>query len=172
MSLSNKLGTSFANVADKVKVKVVHIKTDEAEFDLRIKIPLKAEFETIMTEILTPNEERVNEIYEKSAKPFQEQIDKGGQEFLDTINNDKDYIVVKDNDLIVDGNSIRQYAMLTAMSEKKIERYFQLIISDTDVPVNETYQEIMAQLPEEVVKIILDEIEKAIRPNYDSVKKN
>ena len=37
---------------------------------------------------------------------------------------------------------------------------------------NETFEQIEQEFPDEVIKKIVDEIEKAIKPTYDSVKKN
>ena len=96
----------------------------------------------------------------------------GGEEFLKAINKDKDFIIVKDNDIIVDGNSIRNVATLSVMWEIKVEQYFYLLVSETGEPITESFEEISKEFPEDVIKQIVNEIEKVIKPDYSSVKKN
>ena len=172
MALANKLGSQYTAVKDKVKSKVIHIKAGETEFELKVRIPLKAEMETLNEFIMTANQDKVKLVYEKLSAPVKKSIDEGGEKFLEALNKDKDFIIVKDDDIIVDGNSIKNVATLSVMWEQKVEKYFQLLISETGEPITETFDEIAQEFPDEVIKQIVDEIEKAIKPTYDSVKKN
>lgn len=172
MSLSNKLGSSFADVSDKIKIKTIHIKTDETEFDLKIRVPLKAEIEQINLDIMTPNKEKADAFFAKYKATVDTSIQEGGEDFLKIMNENKNYIQIKDDDILIEGTSLKSYANMSAIMEQRVERYFKLIISDTSEPINETYEQIIAELPEEIVKKIVEEIEKAIRPDYNSVKKN
>ena len=47
MAFADKLGSKYTAVKDKVNLRVLHIKTDEAEFDLKVRIPFKQEMESI-----------------------------------------------------------------------------------------------------------------------------
>lgn len=172
MALANKLGSQYTAVKDKVKSKVIHIVAGEAEFDLKVRIPLKAEMESLNEFIMTANQDKVKIIYDKLADPVKKSLNEGGDDFVKALNKDKDYIIVKDDDIVIDGNSIKNVATLSVMWEQKVEKYFQLLISETGEPITETFEQITQEFPDEVIKQIVDEIEKAIKPTYDSVKKN
>ena len=172
MALANKLGSQYTAVKDKVKSKVIHIVAGEAEFDLKVRIPLKAEMESLNEFIMNANQDKVKVIYDKLADPVKKSLNEGGDDFVKALNKDKDYIIVKDDDIVIDGNSIKNVATLSVMWEQKVEKYFQLLISETGEPITETFEQITQEFPDEVIKQIVDEIEKAIKPSYDSVKKN
>ena len=172
MALADKLGSQYTAVKDKVKSKVIHIVAGEAEFDLKVRIPLKAEMESLNEFIMDANQDKVKVIYDKLADPVKKSLNEGGDGFVKALNKDKDYIIVKDDDIVIDGNSIKNVATLSVMWEQKVEKYFQLLISETGEPITETFEQITQEFPDEVIKQIVDEIEKAIKPSYDSVKKN
>ena len=133
MALANKLGSQYTAVKDKVNLRTIHIKTDEAEFDLKVRVPVKQEMESINETIVANDELKVNELYKKLSAPVKKSIDAGGEEFLKAINKDKDFIIVKDNDIIVDGNSIRNVATLSVMWEVKVEQYFHLLVLKNEI---------------------------------------
>jgi hypothetical protein len=58
------------------------------------------------------------------------------------------------------------------MYELKVEEYFHLLQSETGEPVNESFEEIGEELPEAVIKLILEKIEQAVKPDYNTAKKN
>jgi predicted metal-dependent hydrolase len=172
MALANKLGSQYTAVKDKVNIKKLHIKIDEAEFELRVRVPLKQEMESINEAIIDVDETKVQALYDKLSAGIKKTLEEGGEEFIKAINKDKDFIIVKDNDIIIDGNSIRNTSTLSIMWENKVEHYFHLLVSEIGEPINETFEQINQEFPEEVIKQIVNEIEKAIKPTYDSVKKN
>lgn len=54
MALANKLGKSYTKVQAETKLKTIHIDLDEVKFDLKVRVPLKKEMETITATILSP----------------------------------------------------------------------------------------------------------------------
>ena len=172
MAFADKLGSKYTAVKDQVKIKVIKIQAGEVEFELKVRVPLKQELESINETIVAVDELKVEELYNKLSAPVKKSIDEGGKDFLEQINKDKDFIIVRDNDIIVDGNSIRNVATMSIMWQLKVEEYFHLLISETGEPINETFEQIEQEFPDEVIKKIVDEIEKAIKPTYESVKKN
>jgi len=172
MALANKLGKSYTKVQAETKLKTIHIDLDEVKFDLKVRVPLKKEMEEITNRIISPSAERIEAIYERLSSPLRKTIEEGGEEFIKALNEKKETIIVREDDLIVDGTSIRQVANFSAVEECKVEEYFHLLISETGEPVNETYEQITAEFHEFVVKEILQAIEESIKPDYKTVKKN
>lgn len=172
MTISNKLGASFASVRDKLKTRNFKVTFDDAQFDLKVRIPLKHEMEAISERIQTPNAEVVEKIYKAFSTPLLATLEDAGETFLTALNEGEQKIVVANDDVIVNGTSMRQVAAMTAMWQTRVEQYFHLLQSDSGEPITESFNEIMAEFPEQVVKLIVDGIENAIKPDYQNAKKN
>lgn len=172
MSFASKLGKSYEQVKDQAKIKKITIELGEVKFDLKVRIPLKQEMEDLLDKIANPSEERISVLFEKLSKGVKGAIEEGGADFLKTINDGKEVIVVTDDDIIVDGTSIRQVAKMTAINECQVEEYFHLLQSENGEAITESYSEIAAEFPEQVIKEIIAEIDGAIRPDYKTAKKN
>jgi hypothetical protein len=172
MALSNKLGKSYEQVKAVANIKTITVDLGDVKFNLRVRIPLKKETEEITARIVAPSEERIKKCFDRFAAPIQKTIAEGGKDFLEAINNGKETIKVLDDDLIIDGKSVKQVANFAAIEETRVEEYFHLLVSENGEAINETYEEITAEFPEFAVKVILGTIENAIRPDYKTVKKN
>lgn len=167
MTLGSKLGKAVQQ--DTLQVRKITVDLGETKFDLRVKVPLKKQIEDINARIFSPGPERTEVIYQRLAGPMLKTLQEGGEDFVKALG---ESVVVKDDDLIVDGTSLRQVAQIQAMEETKVEEYFHLLVSEIDESVNETYDQITEQLPEFVVKEIVTAIQGAISPDYKSIKKN
>jgi len=88
------------------------------------------------------------------------------------LNADKQIITVLDDDMIVDGNSVKQVATFNAMWETKVEEFFHLLQSENGEAIDETYEQISEEFPEPVIRQIVEDIESAIKPDYKTAKKN
>jgi hypothetical protein len=172
MALSSKLGKSYEQVKAVANIKTITVDLGDVKFNLRVRIPLKKETEEITARIVAPSEERIKKCFDRFAAPIQKTIAEGGKDFLEAINNGKETIKVLDDDLIIDGKSVKQVANFAAIEETRVEEYFHLLVSESGEAINETYEEITAEFPEFAVKVILETIENAIRPDYKTVKKN
>ena len=125
--------------------------------------------EKINNRILEPSQDRIDAAYIKLTEPILKVAKEGGDEFMSAVDNK---LTILDNDIILDGKSMRQIANFVAIDEAKVEEYFHLLVSETNEPVSETYEEITAEFPEFAVQEILKAIEQAIKPDYKTVKKN
>ena len=159
-------------VQEQVRIKTITIDIGSTKFDLKVRIPLKAEMEQMLEKISAPANERVEMVYQKLAKPVLDSIQEGGEDFVSALNSEKEMIRILDNDVILDGNSIRQVAQFNAIMEQRVEEYFHLLQSEIGDPIDETYEQIAAEFPEPVIKEIMQAIEGAIRPDYKNAKKN
>ena len=167
MTLSSKLGASFDQVKDQIKIKPITLTIGEATFTLRVRVPVKREMESIVEAITNPPSEVTEAAYKRLSQPILDAVQEGGEAVAEA-----GKLQIKDDDLIMDGTSVRQVATFTAMWETKVERFFSLLQSETDEPINEKYEQIAEEFPESVIKQIIEEIEAAVRPDYKSAKKN
>ena len=170
--IANKLGASFNEVKNQIKFRTINIDLGEVKFDLKVRILLKREMEDLVAAISSPPKEKVAEIYAKFTAPILKSIEEGGEGFLDAVNSEKQMLIVKDDDIIVDGSSVKQVASLSASWQIKVEKYFSLLQSDSGEPITENFEQISEEFPESVIRKIVEEIENALKPNYGEVKKN
>jgi len=158
MTFAQKLGGSYEAVKDQVKIKKLTIEVGTVKFDVRVRIPLKKEMEALIEEVANPSEEIINRIFDRLSKPVLDSVKDGGEDFLKAINAEKDVIVITKDDLMLDGQSVRQIAMFTAMWENKVERYFHLLQSESGTPIDETFDQIAEEFPEPVIRQIVEAI--------------
>lgn len=172
MSLSKKLGPAFEKTKDSIQIKTITVDLGDVKFDLQLRVPKKKEMEALNGRILSPSKERVDAAYEKIAGPMLKTLTEGGAEFLDALNKNKKTVIVSDDDLVVDGTSLRQVANFSAIEDARVEEYFHLLISQTGEPITETVEEIGEEFPEFAIKEIIQTIQNAISPDYKNAKKN
>ena len=172
MTFAQKLGASYSQVRDQVKIKKIEIIVGSVIFNLRVRVPLKREMEQMLERISNPSPELIEKIYERMSKPLRESIAEGGDDFLEVLNKDKQVITVLDDDIVLDGNSVKQVATFTAMWETKVQEFFHLLQSESGEPINETYEQIAEEFPEAVIRQIVEDIEASVKPDYKTAKKN
>jgi hypothetical protein len=172
MSFADKLGKSYGVVRDQAKIKKIDIELGEVKFNLKVRIPLKHEMESITEKIANPDPEKVELIYNDLTKTMKQSLEDGGEEFLKLLNSEKETIKVTDDDIIINGTSTRQVSNMTAIWQTQVEQYFHLLESETGDPIDETYEQISSEFPEQIIKEIVTAIDGAIRPDYKTAKKN
>jgi hypothetical protein len=172
MKLATKLGKSYEQSRDQAKIKTINLEIGNARFSLRVRIPLKKQMEEMIEKISSPSPEHVEAIYNKLADPLIKTLLDGGEDFAKAMAESESGIVITDNDVYVQGSSVRQVATFQAMWETKVQEYFHLLQSETGEPITETYDEIAEEFPEPVIKQMVEDIESAIKPDYKTAKKN
>jgi hypothetical protein len=172
MTFAQKLGASYIVVRDQVKIKKIAVTVGSVAFNLNVRVPLKREMEQMLERISNPNTETIEQVYQRMSKPLRESIAEGGDDFLEVLNKDKQVMTILDDDIILDGNSVKQVATFTAMWETKVQEFFQLLQSESGEPINETYEQIAEEFPESVIRQIVEDIESAVKPDYKTAKKN
>jgi hypothetical protein len=172
MKLATKLGKSYEQSRDQAKLKTINLEIGNARFSLRVRIPLKKQMEEMIEKISNPNPEYVEAIFNKLADPLKKTIQDGGEDFAKAMAESETGLVITDNDVLVQGSSVRQVATFQAMWETKVQEYFHLLQSETGEPITETYDEIAEEFPEPVIKQMVEDIESAIKPDYKTAKKN
>lgn len=168
-NITKKLGASFESVAPNLKYKTIKISYRDQEFALTIRIPLKKEMEQLIEKISSPSEKKIDKYFEEVAKTVRTTMQTAGDAEIEAL---EKVVELKDDDVILNGNSLKLHARMKAMWATKVESYFALIKSQTDEPVNETYEELSKTFDDEEINIIIKEIEQAIKPDYKTAKKN
>ena len=172
MTISNKLGSSYESMRAASRNKTIKVSVNDVQFDLKVRVPVKREMDEITSKLSTPDRDLVEKLYEEMSKPLRDTVADVEEGFLAALNADGEKMRFTDNDVIVNGTSVRNVATLTALWQKQVELFFSLLQTETGEPVNETYQEIADEFPEAGIREIIKCIDAAIRPSYQDAKKN
>lgn len=172
MSISSKLGAEYQSVRAASKFKTITVKLNDVVFSLKVRIPVKREMEAITSAITEPPEAQVATLYATLASPLRKTLQEADEGFLEAVNAEATRFVVTDDDIVMDGTSLRHLARMTAVWQSQVEKYFSLLESATGEPITESYAEIAEEFPENVIREIVAQIDEVIRPNYKDTKKN
>ena len=124
------------------------------------------------SKVRNPNEDLIETLYQKLAGPLRKTIEDANPDLIKALNTQESEIKILENDVLVSGTSVRNIAQLQASWQIQVEQYFGLLQSVTGEPITESFEEITEEFPENAIKEIIAQIDKAIRPNYQDTKKN
>jgi hypothetical protein len=172
MTISNKLGASYESIRAAARIKTIKVAINDMECELKVRVPVKREMDEITTKLNTPDTDLVEKLYLDMAGPLKESVASVEEDFLAALNADGEKMRFTDNDVIVNGTSVRHIATLTALWQRQVELFFSLLQTETGEPVTETFKEIADEFPEAVIRDIIKSIDEAIRPSYQDAKKN
>lgn len=150
----------MTRLSDSLKTSpALRVKTFElAGHTFKVNVPLTAELEEI--------NKRYIEISEEDK---QVRLKKMTESLTAT---EVDGVEVKDNDVFVDGRSVKNTVTSILVMERKIVEYFKLLIPVEGNWDNLTYEEIEAEFPLQVQFELLEKITEAIQPGYKEARKN
>jgi hypothetical protein len=157
--LASAFGTSYAekrkHLAQKTFELGGHIFT--------VRLPLVAESDALYVRITTPEESRIDAVYKEITATLVELKDQATEEFE-----------FKENDILINGRSMRNAAKTKVMTETRILEYIKLLVPEN--PENSladiTYEDIEAEWPTSVQIQLVDKIGEVISPSYKESRKN
>jgi hypothetical protein len=129
----------------------------------KVRIPLVSESDKIYQNVSNPNDELVEKIYQSITKPLEQFRDNQTEEFKFT-----------ENDILVDGRSMREAAKNKAITEARITEFFKLLVPEMEGASLEdlTYQDIEEEFPLSVQMQIVEKIGEVISPTYKEARGN
>ena len=129
----------------------------------KVRIPLVAESDEIYKKVSEPDEETVEKVYQEITKPLRQFENNQTEEFKFT-----------DNDILVDGRSMREAAKNKAITEARITEFFKLLVPEMEGVTLEdlTYADIEEEFPISVQMQIVEKIGEVISPTYREARGN
>ena len=147
--LSDSLKTSSA----------LRVKTFElAGHTFKVNVPLTAELEEI--------NKRYTDISEEDK---QVRLKRMTETLTST---EVEGVEVKDDDVFVEGRSVKETVTSILIMERKVVEYFKLLVPVEGTLENLTYEEIEAEFPVQIQFELLEKITEAIQPGYKEARKN
>jgi hypothetical protein len=129
----------------------------------KVRIPLVSESDAIYKKVSEPNEETVEKTYIQITKPLRQFEDNQTEEFKFT-----------DNDILVDGRSMREAAKNKSITEARITEFFKLLVPELEGASLEdlSYQDIEDEFPISIQMMIVEKIGEVISPTYREARGN
>jgi len=150
----SKLNAAFGD-SKSLRIKTFTL----GEHDFKVRVPLSKELEDIQTRVSAVDKDKAEARYLKMASPFLADPSISGVE-------------IKEDDVVVDGRSLRDLVKTVSMMESKIVEYVKLLVPIEGTLDDITYEEIEAEWPTQVQMELLEKISEAIQPGYKDARKN
>lgn len=158
-----RLAKAFGNKYEKKRTELLIRKFELGGHTFRVRIPLVAESDEIYKRVTNPDAERVGELYKTMSEPLykhKEAADEGFQ-FLE-------------DDILVQGRSLREAAKNKAILEARIVEYVKLLQPEVEGASLEdlTYADVEAEWPLAVQMALVEKIGEVISPGYKETRGN
>lgn len=161
-----RLSSAFGANYEKVRRDIVTRKFELGGFMFKVRVPLVAESDEIYNRISNPDEAQIEAIYQTLIAPLLKYKDdpeaaETGFAFLE-------------NDVLVQGKSLRDAAKNKAMTEARIVEYIRLLVPENpeNTLADITYADIEAEWPLNVQLALCEKIGEVISPTYKEVRGN
>ena len=161
-----RLSSAFGANYEKVRREIVTRKFELGGFTFKVRVPLVAESDEIYNRISNPDEAQIETIYQTLIAPLLKYKDdpeaaETGFAFLE-------------NDVLVQGKSLRDAAKNKAMTEARIVEYIRLLVPENpeNTLADITYTDIEAEWPLNVQLALCEKIGEVISPTYKEVRGN
>lgn len=161
-----RLSSAFGANYEKVRREIVTRKFELGGFTFKVRVPLVAESDEIYNRISNPDEAQIETIYQTLIAPLLKYKDdpeaaETGFAFLE-------------NDVLVQGKSLRDAAKNKAMTEARIVEYIRLLVPENpeNTLADITYADIEAEWPLNVQLALCEKIGEVISPTYKEVRGN
>lgn len=161
-----RLGSAFGANYEKLRQEIITRKFELGGFTFRVRVPLVAETDAIYQRISEPDAQRIDEVYQTLVEPL--------MKYKDDEDAKESGFTFLENDILVQGKSMREAAKNKVMTETRIVEYVRLLLPEN--PENSladiTYADIEAEWPLNVQLALCEKIGEVISPTYKEIKGN
>ena len=150
--LGSLLGKEYEDHKQSILTRT--LKFNDATF--RIVIHSVAKIETIYNYRNSPNLEKIESIYQQLK--------------ANLVIKPEDKVEEKENDIVVNGRSIRESATNTHLTQYQILEYFKFIVPQEGQDINTlTYEDINTEIPLQIQIEFMNKINEVLSPDYKEI---
>lgn len=156
-TLASALGKDFIKHKEEVRIRSFEL----GGHTFRVKVPLTAEFEVM--------QKRMKAIDEAMVDKYYKELTQGFENFKDE---KKEGVEILENDILIDGRSMRDAARNKLIAEQRILELFKLLVPEEkgfDMQ-NITYPMIEELFPFPIQMKIIEEISRVVSVQYEEAK--
>jgi len=156
----SKLGSALGKKYEDNKLSILTRTFELGNHTFKVRVPSVQEIESIYEYFKNPDEKEIEEIYQELSKDL--------IKFKDEANNSVEF---KDNDIIVDGRSIREAAKNKSTIQHRIVEYIKFLIpEDGQTLEGIEYKDVEAEFPLAIQLTLVDKINEVIAPDYKDTR--
>lgn len=157
--LANALGSKFVQNKDAVRTRTFEL----GGHTFKVKVPLTAEFEQMQKRMNEHDDEKIEKYYKDLIVPLEKYRDQKDLE-VD--------VKFEENDIVLEGRSMREAAKNKLIAENRITEMFKLLVPEEEGfdMNNITYPMIEELFPFPVQLQILDKISQVVSPTYEATR--
>lgn len=153
-NFAKALGKKFQENKDLIRIRTFEL----GGHTFKVKIPLTAEYESLMIKVNQVPDELVEKYYKEMTDSFFESKDSLSEELG---------IVFKDDDVEIKGRSMKTAAKNKAVTESRILAMVQMLVPEGDFDMSEvTYEMVEELFPFSVQIELIEKISEVINPTY------
>jgi hypothetical protein len=158
-----KLSSAFGDKYQANKKNLLTRSFELGGHTFKVRIPLVAESEAIYKKVSEPNDDLINQTFVEITKPLRQFEKNQTEEFKFT-----------DDDILIEGRSMREAAKNKAITEARITEFFKLLVPELEGASLEdlTYADIQDEFPISVQMMIVEKIGEVISPTYREARGN
>jgi hypothetical protein len=153
----SKLATALGKKYEENRLSVLTRSFELGDHTFKVRVPSVQEIEAIYNYFKNPNQEKVELEYQKMLKEFDGLKEKEGVE-------------IKDNDMVIDGRSIRETAKNKHILQHRIVEYIKFLIPETGSLEDINYEDVETEFPLSVQMTLVEKINEVISPEYKDIK--
>lgn len=147
----SKFSKAFGEQYEANKLSILTRKFELGNHVFKVRIPSVGELEAIFHYSSHPDESLVEKEYQEFTKDLKEHE--------------------KDNDVVLDGRSMREAAKNKVVLQHRITEYFKFLIPDTGASLEDLeYTDIEAEFPLAVQLQFIEKINEVISPEYKEAR--
>lgn len=147
-----KLAGAFGNL-ESLRIKSFEL----GGHTFKVHVPLSKDLDAMQERMTKVDEVKSQERYAKLTAKFVDGVDGA---------------VFSDNDIVVDGRSMRELVKTITIVENRIVEYVKLLVPVEGTLEDLTYDDIEAEFPMQVQLELVDKISESIQPGYKEARKN
>ena len=147
-----KLAGAFGNL-ESLRIKSFEL----GGHTFKVHVPLSKDLDAMQERMTAVDEVKSQERYTKLTAKFVDGVDGA---------------VFSDNDIVVDGRSMRELVKTITIVENRIVEYVKLLVPVEGTLEDLTYDDIEAEFPMQVQLELVDKISESIQPGYKEARKN
>ena len=156
---------AFGKKYEENKEKIFTRKFELGGHTFRVRVPYVHESDAIYERIQSPSPEAIDKAYKTITDPL--------MAYKDNPENDQTFVFTED-DVLIEGRSLRETAKTKVQTEIKITEFFKLLMPEVADHsfADLTYEEIEAEFPMSVQMQMAEKIAEAISPTYKEARGN
>lgn len=152
----SKFSEAFGKQYEKNKVSIISRKFEMGNHTFKVRVPSVGELEAIYNFEISPDHEWVEAAY---------------QELTKSLTFESENMVKTENDIVIDGRSMREAARTKIVLQHRIVEYFKLLVPETGESLEDlSYEDIEAEFPLAIQMQFVEKINEVISPDYKEAR--